>query len=728
MKFLHSKLIKQSRGLKVAFVILIAAVYVFNISAPVAADVTQDRLKAYLDGGVATWYDEGFCAEGGESSAEISSGPAAAQMAKAGLDKDWINLIIKYSKQYKTDPMAMTALFFWENRGFPKYGKIVNGSPSNGSGPWQFTSGSWNATKYGSYDPNVYDPVKSTEAAAELVKSYGGVAGSPMGHIAQNFARGAHNTASMATVAKNYNAGPGTYRQPGQAKWNEQGRQWLYGSGQNWAGQMAEKPRIIDDYIVGMTYVYYQIATGQKITYESTNKFVQDGLKKQDSIKNFVFLDTGAGNTADDKVNTTTPPTGDAPVVVIDPGHSEKDRDEIDPQSGLRDRDYPNIPEIDDMWDVAKLIEADLSKSGYKVLLTKTKARETVSLRARSDIAVKNKADIAVSLHNMAGPEGRQFGEWAEIYYQFKGAYRESVKTGKRLTFENEKVANLSLEYSNTMKETRKAFEKITPEIKKNDYTRKDKNGNYILDPGNLGLVQLFSATVPWVYHEAGGNSAGRTGLNDADKKKYADGVINGIKKSLKPGTVVDSGEGCSGGEVGPGSGDAAGVADMARKLAWDFPYGEDRTYDSKNNRSSGATPKPEYASAAKKYLGFSGGTIVDCGVFVSTVMHASGADPNFPKIGTFNMEPYVKKHNEKYQVFDGANKITKVGDLKPGDILIINQGSGAGSSGHIMIFTGKEKDKKYDAASASLGARSGNMGPAYLSDFRGDYMVARLK
>jgi hypothetical protein len=52
------------------------------------------------------------------------------------------------------------------------------------------------------------------------------------------------------------------------------------------------------------------------------------------------------------------------------------------------------------------------------------------------------------------------------------------------------------------------------------------------LDSGNIWLVQLL-ARVPWIYNEAGGNSAGRAGLSAADKAKYADGLIASVEACI---------------------------------------------------------------------------------------------------------------------------------------------------------------------------------------------------
>jgi len=56
--------------------------------------------------------------------------------------------------------------------------------------------------------------------------------------------------------------------------------------------------------------------------------------------------------------------------------------------------------------------------------------------------------------------------------------------------------------------------------------------GSRGLDSGNIWMVQLL-ARVPWIYNEAGGNSAGRAGLSAADKAKYADGLIASVEACI---------------------------------------------------------------------------------------------------------------------------------------------------------------------------------------------------
>lgn len=187
-------------------------------------------------------------------------------------------------------------------------------------------------------------------------------------------------------------------------------------------------------------------------------------------------------------------------------------------------------------------------------------------------------------------------------------------------------------------------------------------------------------------------------------------------ENTTKPNLLQFSGTGggadgaLGGGECSSSTGDASAIVEKALEFSWP-------------DSSHGTTPKPEYAKAISKYN--SGANAADCGVFVATAVIASGADPDFPKAGTFVQEPYVRSHPEKYDVVD---KVSSVSDLEPGDILIVNQGDGSGGNGHIWIYVGKQPPNNFDNASASLNSRAANLGPSILSDSRGDYMRARLK
>lgn len=173
-------------------------------------------------------------------------------------------------------------------------------------------------------------------------------------------------------------------------------------------------------------------------------------------------------------------------------------------------------------------------------------------------------------------------------------------------------------------------------------------------------------------------------------------------------------------GPGGGGCGAGGTVVETALNLAWDTPgHGP---YES--------DAKPAYQQAMPRYNGsVDTNPFSDCGVFVATVMHMTGADPEYPKRGTGEQQQYVESHPEKYDVFPNLNNTSQ---LQPGDIFLIN----SGSSGHTYIYTGEYRGgdgRTYNAATASLHTAEfpGHVPEAenaYFTDHRGHYIVARLK
>ena len=117
-----------------------------------------------------------------------------------------------------------------------------------------------------------------------------------------------------------------------------------------------------------------------------------------------------------------------------------------------------------------------------------------------------------------------------------------------------------------------------------------------------------------------------------------------------------------------------------------------------------------------------------DCGVFVATVMHMSGADPNYPSRYTRVQLPYLRSHPELYDVFEETPH-----PLVPGDIFIFK----ASPSGHTFIYTGPyrgtDTKKTYTIAAASLHGHVPQAGFVYFDQQTRDgvwhhFTVARLK
>jgi hypothetical protein len=110
-----------------------------------------------------------------------------------------------------------------------------------------------------------------------------------------------------------------------------------------------------------------------------------------------------------------------------------------------------------------------------------------------------------------------------------------------------------------------------------------------------------------------------------------------------------------------------------------------------------------------------------DCGVFVATVLRASGVDPNYPASFTPTQMTYVLANPSMFQVV--AYQVTNTSVLQPGDILIINAGTqyapdgkittvggAGGGSGHTLIWLGNYDGQSNMVAEASEDDHSGQI------------------
>ncbi len=237
---------------------------------------------------------------------------------------------------------------------------------------------------------------------------------------------------------------------------------------------------------------------------------------------------------------TATNRTGPrAPLIVIDPGHSGRTIRSIDKQTGLRDIDYPNYPEIYEVFDVSYCVARALRADGYRVTLTKKRALDSVGLARRARIANEAHADLAISVHDDHG----QGPDFQATYDQRglkdgAGRYRDMYRGSgvRRTVFERSAVAKESQRSAKIIAEARTKAQGRRVTVRENSFT-----GRAPLEPGNLALVQLFS-TVPWVYNELGAASGGspRTAISIDAEHRYAKGLLLGIEaaRPLEPRMV----------------------------------------------------------------------------------------------------------------------------------------------------------------------------------------------
>jgi N-acetylmuramoyl-L-alanine amidase len=212
------------------------------------------------------------------------------------------------------------------------------------------------------------------------------------------------------------------------------------------------------------------------------------------------------------------------PVIVLDPGHSDQVHAT---QNGLDTSDYANEPEMRDVWTVAQLVRKQLTAAGYRVVMTKTRLHQKMSLGHRANIANRAHAALALSIHDQAGASGGVgFRRGNNIVYsQSVGTYR-ATRSGKRVYFRDKHVAAVSQHYGSIFRTWRHRVEHTSVGLRKNVGYNLGSRG---LAPGNIWMVQLLSH-VPWIYNESGGNSPGRVGLNDADKHTYANALVSAVE------------------------------------------------------------------------------------------------------------------------------------------------------------------------------------------------------
>ncbi|HUD03714.1 MAG TPA: phage tail tip lysozyme [Patescibacteria group bacterium] len=147
----------------------------------------------------------------------------------------------------------------------------------------------------------------------------------------------------------------------------------------------------------------------------------------------------------------------------------------------------------------------------------------------------------------------------------------------------------------------------------------------------------------------------------------------------------------------------AGDIVQTALNLAW--PYHKTGNYGTGMNAPDGPSEtaaKPEYVAAEQKYNKSSRGSVYsDCGVFVSTVILASGADSTYIPRGASAQEAHIKSEisggNSSWEKEPNQGNTS---NLLPGDILI--------NSGHTYIFVGGAGNG-YAVRQASWGTETPN-------------------
>lgn len=380
---------------------------------------------------------------------------------------------------------------------------------------------------------------------------------------------------------------------------------------------------------------------------------------------------------------------GGATTIVLDPGHAGAPTVQVDPATGLDTKENggsgagPPGGEIQNMWDTAQIIKSKLESAGYRVVLTKSSARDTAGFVDKVRIANNSGAALAVSLHyDGTGTFGALTGGHWGVTPQQVGQYRED-KDGDRVAFQDAALAQKSQQYAQIIAEERNKVgdkTKVTP-LDQSFSEERFKSGD-ISAFGNIPIVMLLGKA-PWVYNETGGINF--------DKEKYAEGITNGIMRAVPLGTagITSSSGNCTNYEA---------FAAVARSYATPSPVYAGSAPSDPRLQAYINSPPPTKDSGAGDCYG------ADCGSFVGTVVTQT-IDPNWPARGTPNIADYLKTDEAKRKFDVIQNNPLDTSKLQSGDILLSSNPYDV--SGHVSIWL---DDGEYEASWSTAGCVSAQL------------------
>lgn len=192
---------------------------------------------------------------------------------------------------------------------------------------------------------------------------------------------------------------------------------------------------------------------------------------------------------------------------------------------------YANHPEIDEVFEVAREVEAKLKAAGYRVMLTKSTADGSATLRQRAEKAIQNDADLEVMIHDDHTQKPSEL-QW--VTPQAIGGYRSGTK-GK-IICQNPKVVRESRLAAEAIAKARTAAMPKYPAVL-HPITFYNRGPKFAY--GNLPEIQLFDCIdenpVPAVYSETGAKtgSSPYTRAPESMLDAYAKGLVKGIENAV---------------------------------------------------------------------------------------------------------------------------------------------------------------------------------------------------
>jgi hypothetical protein len=194
-------------------------------------------------------------------------------------------------------------------------------------------------------------------------------------------------------------------------------------------------------------------------------------------------------------------------------------------------KQYPNHPEMEEVFQVTQLVRKALKDDGYRVLVTKSSASDSATYRQRADLAIKNHADLEVMIHD---DHSQKPGELQWVTPQAVDGYR--VGSQGKVVCKNTAVARASRLAAEAIAHARTA---ALPAYPATLHPLNFDTRGPGFDPGNISQIQLMDCIakdpVPAVYNEMGALTDGdiATRIPDHQLHAYAKGLINGIEAAV---------------------------------------------------------------------------------------------------------------------------------------------------------------------------------------------------
>lgn len=229
---------------------------------------------------------------------------------------------------------------------------------------------------------------------------------------------------------------------------------------------------------------------------------------------------------------------------------------------------------------------------------------------------------------------------------------------------------------------------------------------------------------------------SGHTGGYADSVSKYIDFYASGGSSVSTSGSTADTSTGSSAscGSAGAVAGD---IVQTALNFAW-----QDVTYPSHGSADTPSCTSPDpaqnpsschhgfqqlganspkvytrqtYQDAWAKYNNAGSTSFTDCGVYVATVLRASGVAKDYPASGSGGQLQWAQSHPDKYTVIGSPT----VSDLQPGDVLV--------NSEHTFIYVGHVPSTKFTVAEASQDNHSPELDNVVANEING-FSLVRVK